>query len=61
MLDALRVAQLNQGDMFALEPTPWVVGTVLELNSETETEEDEVVVNYEPQMPIEEDDDVPHN
>ena len=52
--------------MFALEPTPWVVGTVLELNSETETEEDEVAVNYEPQMPIEEDedpkdDDVPYS
>ena len=53
LLDALRVAQLNQGDMFALEPTPWVVGTVLELNSDTE--DDEVVVNYEPQSPIEED------
>ena len=41
--------------MFALEPTPWVVGTVLELKSDTE--EDEVVVNVEPQSPspVEED------
>ena len=56
LLDALRVAQLNQGDMFALQPTPWVVGTVLELKSDTDN--DVPAVRDESQSPEEEEDDL---